>query len=150
MVACVSDGAPAFDAVLPADDPRACHIIDVLALKVGGRVRIGVVGGMMGDATVLDISGHAQTQETRNKKKQNAVISLRVLNADLCVSPPSPSPVSLVIAMTRPKVFSSQIMSAVSMGVKRIYIIQTARTGRVYICVSPKRTGKSKCHYIIF
>ena len=95
-------------------DPRATHIRSVLRTKASGKVRVGVVGGNMGDAVVQSMNGDT--------------LMLGFDKQSLQAAPPAPFPLVLVISLTRPKVFESQLMSAVSMGVKRIFVINTVRT----------------------
>ena len=94
---------------------RAAHASAVLRAAPGDRIRVGVVGGRMGDAEVLAVSP--------------AELALRpVLDAD----PPPPAPVSLLVALPRPKILRKVLQAAASMGVKRLVLLGSWRVEKSY------------------
>jgi RsmE family RNA methyltransferase len=94
---------------------RAAHVSDVLRASPGDRIQAGVVGGRMGDAEVL---AAAQGE--------------LVLRPALDREPPPPSPVSLVLALPRPKILRKVLQAAASMGVKRILLLGSFRVEKSY------------------
>jgi RsmE family RNA methyltransferase len=94
---------------------RAAHVSDVLRAGPGDRVQAGVVGGRMGEAEILVASA--------------AEIVLRpALDRD----PPPPSPVSLLLALPRPKILRKVLQAAASMGVKRVVLVGSWRVEKSY------------------
>jgi 16S rRNA (uracil1498-N3)-methyltransferase len=94
---------------------RAAHVAGVLRAGAGDRIQIGVVGGRMGEAEVLAAS--------------SAEI---VLRPALDREPPPPSPVSLLLALPRPKILRKVLQAAASMGVKRIVLLGSYRVEKSY------------------
>ena len=92
---------------------RAEHVLRVLRAGVGDAIVVGVAGGRIGRGTV-----------TR----------LEPLELDVMLDrePPPPLPVTLVLALPRPKVLNRVIASATSMGVKRIYLVNAWRVEKSY------------------
>lgn len=94
---------------------RAEHIRRVLRSKPGDPLSAGLLGGRMGTAIVRAIDDHAVTLEL-------------ALDHD----PPAPLPVTLVLALPRPKVLNRVIASATSLGVKRLVLINAWRVEKSY------------------
>ncbi len=94
---------------------RARHIIDVLKAESGTKVRIGVVNDRLGRALITDIS--------------NAEIELET---ELTAPAPPPLPVTLLLALPRPKVLKRVLGTAVTMGVKKIFLFNTWRVEKSY------------------
>ena len=94
---------------------RAAHVAGVLRAAPGERIRVGVVGGPMGDAEVLALS---PTEVT--------------LRPALAAAPPPPSPVSLLVALPRPKILRKVLQAAASMGVKRLVLLGSWRVEKSY------------------
>jgi len=94
---------------------RAAHVSGVLRAVAGDRLQAGVVGGKMGDAEVLAAS-------------PDEVVLRPALDRD----PPPPSPVSLLLALPRPKILRKVLQAAASMGVKRIVLLGSYRVEKSY------------------
>jgi 16S rRNA (uracil1498-N3)-methyltransferase len=94
---------------------RAAHVTQVLRAAAGDRILAGVVGGRMGEAEVLA----ASPEEI-------------VLRPALDRAPPPPSPVSLLLALPRPKILRRVLQAAASMGVKRILLLGSYRVEKSY------------------
>jgi RsmE family RNA methyltransferase len=94
---------------------RAAHVAEVLRARPGARVQAGVVGGRMGDAEVLA-----------------AAAGELVLRPALDRDPPPPSPVSLLLALPRPKILRKVLQAAASMGVKRLVLLGSWRVEKSY------------------
>jgi 16S rRNA (uracil1498-N3)-methyltransferase len=94
---------------------RLAHVREVLGAGAGGRVRVGVVGGRLGEAEILSAS-------------ERELVLRPVLDGD----PPPPAPLSLLLALPRPKILRRVLQSAASMGVKRIVLLGSWRVERSY------------------
>jgi RsmE family RNA methyltransferase len=108
-----SDLAP--DGTARLDGRRALHIATVLRAAAGDRILVGCVGGLMGEAEVR----HAAPDEV-------------LLALALERPPPPPSPVSLLIALPRPKILRKVLQCAAAMGVKRIALVGSYRVEKSY------------------
>lgn len=96
-------------------DRRAHHIATVIKPVLGDRLRVGVLGGAMGEGVV---------QRVNDGRVELDV----VLNQD----PPPPLPLTLLLALPRPKVMRRVLQSCVSMGVKDIYLINSYRVEKSF------------------
>ena len=94
---------------------RATHVAGVLRAAPGDRIQAGIVGGRMGEAEVL-ASSSAEV----------------VLRPALDRDPPPPSPVSLLVALPRPKIVRKVLQAAASMGVKRLVLLGSYRVEKSY------------------
>jgi RsmE family RNA methyltransferase len=94
---------------------RAAHVHEVLRARAGARLRVGVLGGRMGSAEVLEAAPGAL-----------------VLAVTLDRDPPEPSPVSLLVAVPRPKILRRVLQAVASMGVKRLVLLGTYRVEKSF------------------
>jgi RsmE family RNA methyltransferase len=94
---------------------RAAHVAGVLRALPGDRIQVGLVGGRMGDAEVVSAS-------------PGEVVIHPVLDRD----PPPPSPVSLLLALPRPKILRKVLQAAASMGIKRVVLLNSWRVEKSY------------------
>jgi 16S rRNA (uracil1498-N3)-methyltransferase len=94
---------------------RARHVREVLGCTVGDRIAVGLVGGLAGQAEVLSLEGDAL-----------------VLRATLDRPPPPPSPVSLLLALPRPKILRKVLQAVAAMGVKRVVLLGSWRVEKSY------------------
>ena len=95
---------------------RAAHIASVLRAEVGAALRVGVVGGGVGSASVVALSG------------TDVDLELEALSEP----PPAPSPLRLVLALPRPPALRRVLRAAAAIGVKRIALIQAARVEKSF------------------
>jgi len=89
-------------------DQRASHIIKVIKAKIGDKLRVGIVNGQLGEALVTDISAFMVELEIKLMK-----------------TPPPALPVTLLLALPRPKVLKRVLSSAITMGVKKIFLFNS-------------------------
>ena len=94
---------------------RRDHVIDVHRAAPGDSLTVGLAGGLVGSGQVVDTADDA--------------IELLV---ELRNEPPPPLPVTLVLALPRPKVLNRVLASAASLGVKRIFLINSWRVEKSY------------------
>ncbi|HYI11467.1 MAG TPA: 16S rRNA (uracil(1498)-N(3))-methyltransferase [Thermoanaerobaculia bacterium] len=94
---------------------RLEHVTNIHRAAVGDELVVGVAEGQTGKGEVTTLDKHA--------------LEMRVtLNAD----PPKPLPLTLVLALPRPKVLNRVIAGATSLGVKRIFLINSWRVEKSY------------------
>ena len=96
-------------------DHRASHIIQVIKSKIGDKLRVGIVDGQLGEALVTSISASR--------------IELEIKLTD--TAPPA-LPVILLLALPRPKVLKRVLSSAITMGVKKIFLFNSWRVEKSY------------------
>lgn len=94
---------------------RGEHIRTVHRAEAGKTLRVGVIGGRMGRATVASVSAEC--------------VDLAVVLTD---DPPPPLPVTLLLALPRPKAFRRVIQGIVTFGVKRIALFGAYRVEKSY------------------
>lgn len=96
--------------------PRQCrHLVGVLGVEVGRRVRVGRRRGPRGWARVTAVDGERVTLE------------LEALD-----EPPARPPTSLIAAVPRPKVVPRLIAAAASLGVDRVELTRAWRVDKSY------------------
>jgi len=94
---------------------RMDHIRQVLRGEVGVSLRVGVFNGLLGTGTI-----EAMTDQGIE------------MNVALTEPPPAPLPVTLLLAMPRPKCFRRILQGATTMGVKRIALFGAYRVEKSY------------------
>jgi 16S rRNA (uracil1498-N3)-methyltransferase len=109
-------------------DRRAAHLRAVLGVRIGSRVRAGVLGGGTGTAEVIADDG--------------AALTLRLALAEPA---PPPLPIELVLAVPRPKVLSRTIEIAAAFGVERIALTNAWRVDKSYLS-SPRVAPAALAH----
>ncbi len=94
---------------------RARHVVEVLRAAPGDRIAVGLWRGRTGEALVVEASA-----------------DLVLLSVNLAGDPPPPSPVSLVLALPRPKILRKVLQAVAAMGVKRLALVGTYRVEKSY------------------
>ena len=96
-------------------DARATHLLDVLKVTPGHQVRVGVVNGGVGTATVTAVDGRT--------------VGLRCeMDGDV----PRRPPVDLLLALPRPKVMRRLWAQLAALGVGQIILTNASRVERPY------------------
>jgi 16S rRNA (uracil1498-N3)-methyltransferase len=103
------------DGVARLDGRRARHVREVLRGRPGQTVAVGVVGGEVGTAEVLASGDHGLT-----------------LRTSICRAPPPPSPVTLLLALPRPKILRKVLQGIGAMGVKRLVLLGSWKVEKAY------------------
>jgi 16S rRNA (uracil1498-N3)-methyltransferase len=94
---------------------RLKHVLEVHRADVGDELAVGLLGGKIGTGTVMQID--------------HAVLELDVrLERD----PPAALPLTVVLALPRPKVLRRVLYSLSVLGVKRIVLVNAARVEKSY------------------
>ena len=104
---------------------RLDHVLGVLKPAAGTRLAVGVADGGIGTGEVLRID--------------REMLELRVT---IDAPPPEPLPLTLVLAVPRPKVLNRVIAAAASLGIKRIFLINSWRVEKSY-WNSPRMTPEN-------
>jgi RsmE family RNA methyltransferase len=94
---------------------RARHVHDVHRATVGDTLRVGVVGGLIGEGVVTGLA------------PDRVVLSVRLFEC-----PPPPLGIDLLLAMPRPKMLRRILAAVTSVGVKRLVLINSARVEKSY------------------
>lgn len=112
----VSDSDFVSDQVIRITDARRLqHISEFHQPKPGDTLKLGMLNGLMGKGEVLLAS--------------QDVIELQV---SLTERPPKALPVTLVLALPRPKMLKRTLQTIATLGVKRIYLINSYRVEKSY------------------
>lgn len=94
---------------------RHQHISEVHRAQAGEQLKVGLVDGQIGSATVL--CADAERIE---------------LDVSLQQAPPPPLPLTLILALPRPKMLKRTIQHATALGVKKLYLINAYRVEKSY------------------
>ncbi len=89
--------------------------MEVLRAAPGDRIAVGLVGGATGEAEVLAAS-----------------VDEVLLAVRLGAPPPPRSPVSLVLALPRPKILRKVLQASAAIGIARIALVGTYRVEKSY------------------
>lgn len=104
------------DSTVVATSRQSAHIQEILKLSEGDTLRVGQWGGNLGEARLMGWEG---------KKACLEILSLE--------SPPPPKlPLTLLLAMPRPKMFRRLLQSITSLGVERLILINSWRVEKSY------------------
>jgi RsmE family RNA methyltransferase len=103
------------DGRLELRDRRLLHLRNVLRVERHSRVRVGEIGGRIGEGRVLAVDDRCA-----------------ILNVELTRDPPPPLPVDLILALPRPKMLRRILRGATEMGVKRIHLINSYRVEKSF------------------
>lgn len=96
-------------------DQRARHIRHVLRARKGDNVRVGLINGLIGTGLII--------------KEQGQNLELEVV---LDQQPPAPLPITLLLALPRPKMLKRILQSVSSLGVKNIFLINSYRVDKSF------------------
>lgn len=94
---------------------RHRHIRDVLRAAQGDTLKAGLVDGQMGEASVL----HCSTTDTE-------------LDVNLHQPPPEAPPITVVLALPRPKALKRVLQGITAFGAKRIILLNSWRVDKSY------------------
>jgi RsmE family RNA methyltransferase len=97
------------------NDRRFQHILTVHKATVGNTLKVGLIDGKRGSAQVLEIDNNCVTLQTN--------LNLPALQA---------LPLTLILALPRPKMLKRILQSTASLGVKEIHLINSYRVEKSY------------------
>lgn len=98
---------------------RARHLRTVLKARPGDRLEAGLLGGLLGTATVLAAAEDSFELELG-------------MDPDRDRPPPPPLPVLLILALPRPKVLRRTLKDLAAMGAKEIVLVNASRVEKSY------------------
>jgi RsmE family RNA methyltransferase len=108
-------GNPAAQRFVTISDHRLQHLRQVLNAQPGDCIRVGEVGGLMGEATLLTIDQHSAT-----------------LVAELHTTPPAKLPLTLVLALPRPKMLRRILRCVAELGVRELHLLNGYRVEKSF------------------
>jgi 16S rRNA (uracil1498-N3)-methyltransferase len=91
------------------------QLIEVQRCTIGDTVRVGEIGGLMGTGTIIELN-----------------TSQALLEIKLHRPAPPPAPLTLILAMPRPKMLRRSLQTIAAMGVKQIYLINSYRVEKSF------------------
>ncbi len=97
------------------DDYRYQHIRQVHRAAVGDVLRVGILNGKLGSATITAMDSSSVT------------MTIHCATA----APPAPA-LTLILALPRPKVLKRTLITATTLGIKRIILINSWRVDKSY------------------
>jgi len=103
------------DNIVILRDRRFLHLLSIIKIKTGDTLKAGLINGKRGDALVVEKGS-----------------DFARLEITLTEPPPESLPLTLVMAMPRPKSLRKAIHYATAMGVKKFFIIRTWRVEKSY------------------
>jgi 16S rRNA (uracil1498-N3)-methyltransferase len=110
---------------------RLDHIVTVHHAKAGDTLRVGKLNGKMGEGRVTAIDPASCRMEVALDK-----------------DPPVPLPLTLLIALPRPKALRRIVETAAAMGIKRLYIMESWRVEKSFWS-SPLLAEKELAEYCV-
>ncbi|MEH6576768.1 MAG: 16S rRNA (uracil(1498)-N(3))-methyltransferase [Amphritea sp.] len=97
------------------NDRRFFHIRDIHQPEIGDHLKVGLLNGEIGTGLVVEVS--------------NSKITFQV---ELNQQPPVPLPLTMLLALPRPKMLKRTLQTITSMGVKELYLINAYRVDKSY------------------
>lgn len=94
---------------------RLQHVLEVHQAQVGQQLRVGMVNGLMGTAEVV----HLETQSLQ-------------LRFELDQAPPPKLPLTLLLALPRPKMLKRILQTVATMGVERLVLMNSYRVEKSF------------------
>lgn len=113
-VVLLEPGEIAPDGTASIEGARAAHVIGVLRAAIGSKVRVGVLDGPLGEATIEHVEGGR--------------IALRCVLGE---TPPQPR-LDVLLALPRPKVMGRLYGPLAQLGVGRVMLTNAERVERFY------------------
>ncbi|WP_249975743.1 16S rRNA (uracil(1498)-N(3))-methyltransferase [Vreelandella olivaria] len=115
------------------DSRRLKHLTEVHRATEGDRLTVGIQGGRMGKAQLIELS------------KDQAIFALEGLDE----LPPPSLPVHLVLALPRPRMLARTLEHVTALGVKEITLLHTKRVEKSYWQSPELRSDKIHQHLVL-
>jgi RsmE family RNA methyltransferase len=96
-------------------DRRLKHMQEVHRAEVGDSLRVGQIGGLMGNAQLLRLDSHEAE-----------------LRISLDSAPPAKLPLTLVLALPRPKMLRRVFQTVATMGVSKVILVNSYRVEKSF------------------
>ena len=110
---------------------RLEHLLRVHRARVGDTLRVGEIGGLMGEGEILQVND------------QGAILAISLDRA-----PPPKVPLSLVLALPRPKMLRRILRSVAEFGVAELHLINSFRVEKSY-WQSPVLADEAMRNYLV-
>ncbi|MCA0901946.1 16S rRNA (uracil(1498)-N(3))-methyltransferase [Microbulbifer agarilyticus] len=94
---------------------RFQHMVEVQRADVGDRLKVGVVNGQVGAGEITE-------------RSENHI----AMTVSLVAEPPAALPLTLILALPRPKMLKRTIQHATALGVKKLYLLNAYRVEKSY------------------
>ncbi|MEA3544521.1 MAG: 16S rRNA (uracil(1498)-N(3))-methyltransferase [Thermodesulfobacteriota bacterium] len=91
------------------------HILKIQHAVVGDKLRVGIIDGLIGSGEIVSLTDYELEMEIKLEQE-----------------PPKPLPVTLLLALPRPKMLKRILQSISSLGVKKIYLINSYRVDKSF------------------
>ncbi|WP_226705113.1 16S rRNA (uracil(1498)-N(3))-methyltransferase [Microbulbifer elongatus] len=106
---------PHAPAIAVLRERRFQHVAEVHRAEVGDVLKVGLIDGQIGDGKVIE--------------RGDRHIALEI---SLHSAPPPALPLTMILALPRPKMLKRTIQHATALGVKRLYLINAYRVEKSY------------------
>lgn len=116
---------------LPAEDPRARHVIEILRRKPGDRFDCGLVDGPRGKATVVSMDAHGLGLEFTWEREI-----------------PQLHPLRLLVGLPRPQTARKVLLEATTQGVSAIDFVRSEKGESSYAQSSLWSSGEWRRHLL--
>jgi len=103
------------DNTVELSDHRLTHIRKVIRASIGDRLKVGLVNGLWGDGEITYLDDQRCTLALGLDKK-----------------PPPATPITLILALSRPKMMRRIYRMAAEYGIKQLYIINSYKTEKSF------------------
>lgn len=103
---------------------RAEHLRKILKVQAGDSVRVGVIGGAMGEGIVCSLARHEV-----------------VLQVVVNTSPPAKLGLHLILALPRPIMLKRVLAQAAALGVDHLFLVNASRVEKSFFEASPVKDG---------
>jgi 16S rRNA (uracil1498-N3)-methyltransferase len=97
------------------NDRRLLHIQSVHKAAIGDQLRCGLINGLRGTAEIVSMTDAQVT-----------------LDIELNSMPPKALPVTLILALPRPKMVRRILQTSATLGIKKIYLVNAYRVDKSY------------------
>lgn len=101
--------------VVKIQGPRLKHILSVHRSQVGDSIRLGLLGGQLGHGIISQLDKHQA-----------------LIGVDLDQAPPPPLPVTVIMALPRPKMLRRILRFSAEIGVKKLYLVNSYRVEKSF------------------
>ena len=101
--------------IVKLDGRRAEHILGIKKVTLGSSIKAGLLNGRLGTAIVINIDFNC--------------VTLEVLLKD---EPSPPLPLSIILALPRPKMLKRVLQTIASLGVKQLYLVNSWKVEKSY------------------
>lgn len=103
------------DNIASINGDRLQHIISVLGTKTGDTLNAGLLNGLRGSATITAISSDSATLQTA-----------------FDTPPPAALPLTVILALPRPKMLRRILRNTAELGIKQLYLINSYKVEKSY------------------